>query len=59
MLRKEQPFFGAKEEDSDNSNININKQQDNKGEDAKEKGFSVFYVFFIIWVLFCGESFFI
>jgi len=30
-----QPFFGEKEEDNDDSNTNINKQQDNKGKEAK------------------------
>ncbi len=30
-----QPFFGAKDEDSDDSNTNINRQQDNKGKEVK------------------------
>jgi hypothetical protein len=31
----EQPLFGAKEVDSDDSNTNMNRQQDNKGKEAK------------------------
>jgi hypothetical protein len=30
-----QPFFGAKDEDSDDSNTSINRQQNNKGKEVK------------------------
>jgi cytoskeletal protein RodZ len=55
-----QPLFRAKEEDSDNSTININRQQGNKGKEVKRiwvlclllffcLGFVLWWVFFYVF----------
>jgi hypothetical protein len=44
------------EEDNDDKNTNINRQQDNKGEEIKGRWVLVF-CFCFVWVLFCCGSF--
>jgi hypothetical protein len=41
-----QPLFGAKEEDIDDNNTNINKQQNNNDEDVKRRWVLVFWLFY-------------
>jgi hypothetical protein len=53
-----EPLSGKEEEDSDNGNTNINKQQNNKGKEAKGRYVLCIYAFLLSEFCFVVGTFF-